>query len=77
MRAVVTDVDAPIQVVLVDRAGALQAVDFAIMVAVAQRHASTIVLTRSVGEFVAPGTALVEVHGPAPRGKAAALLVRP
>jgi uncharacterized membrane protein len=52
-------------VVLADRAGAVQAVDLATMVTVAQRHASTIVLTRSVGDFVTPGTALVEVHGAA------------
>jgi uncharacterized membrane protein len=63
--AAVPDLDAPVQVVLADRAGAVQAVDLQAMVTVAQRHASTIVLTRSIGDFVTPGTTLVEVHGAA------------
>jgi uncharacterized membrane protein len=63
--AAIPDVAAPVQVVLADRAGCVQAVDLATMVALAQRHGSTIVLARSVGDFVTPGTPLVEVHGAA------------
>jgi uncharacterized membrane protein len=35
------------------------------MLALAQRHSSTIVLARSIGDFMTPGTPLVEVHGAA------------
>ena len=63
--AALPDTAAPIQVVRADRAGCVQAVDLATMLTVAQRHDSTIVLARSVGDFVTPGTPLVEVHGAA------------
>ena len=54
---------APVQVVRASRAGAVQAVNLRAMVTLAQRHGSTIELARSIGDFVTPGTLLVEVHG--------------
>jgi uncharacterized membrane protein len=56
---------APVQVVRARRAGAVQAVNLRAMVAAAQRHDSTIVLARSIGDFVTPGALLLEVHGAA------------
>ena len=60
--APVPDLAGPVQVVRADRAGSVQAVDLRTMLALAQRHDSTIVLARSIGDFVTPGTTLVEVH---------------
>jgi uncharacterized membrane protein len=64
-RAAIPDVVTPDQVVRSDRAGSVQAVNLRTMVALAQRHGSTIVLARSIGDVVTPGTPLVEVHGAA------------
>ena len=55
----------PVQVVRASRAGAVQAVNLGAMVDLAQRHGSTIFLSRSVGDFVTPGTLIVEVYGAA------------
>ena len=63
--APIPDLAGPVQVVRADRAGSVQAVDLRTMLALAQRHDSTIVLARSIGDFVTPGTTLLEVHGPA------------
>ena len=63
--AAIPDVVRPDQVVRADRAGSVQAVNLRTMVALAQRYGSTLVLARSVGDFVTPGTPLVEVHGAA------------
>ena len=57
--------ETPVQVVRAARAGAVQAVDVRAVVAAADRYGSTIVLVRTVGDFVTRGTALVEVHGAA------------
>jgi len=64
--AAISDVAGPpLQVVVADRAGSVQAADLTTMLAVAKRHGSTLVLARSVGDFVTPGTPLVEVYGAA------------
>jgi uncharacterized membrane protein len=55
----------PLQVVLANRAGSVQAADLATILAVAKRHDSTLVLARSIGDFVTPQTPLVEVYGAA------------
>jgi uncharacterized membrane protein len=56
----------PVLVVRAGWAGAVQAVNVPALVAVAEGHDCTIVLVRTVGDFVAPGTPLLEVHGVAP-----------
>ncbi|HEY4418305.1 MAG TPA: DUF2254 domain-containing protein [Pseudonocardia sp.] len=52
----------PVLVVRAGRSGAVQAVDVPALVAMAERYDCTIVLIRTVGDFVARGTPLVEVH---------------
>ncbi|MEU7006650.1 DUF2254 domain-containing protein [Streptomyces sp. NPDC046332] len=45
------------------RGGAIQALDLTGLVAEAARHDCVFVVTRLIGDFVPPGTVLVEVHG--------------
>ncbi|MFD3942168.1 DUF2254 domain-containing protein [Streptomyces sp. NPDC058579] len=45
------------------RRGAIQAVNAAGLVSEAERHDCVFVVTRLIGDFVPPGTVLVEVHG--------------
>ncbi|MFE2561648.1 DUF2254 domain-containing protein [Streptomyces sp. NPDC059352] len=45
------------------RGGAIQAFDVTGLVAEAERHDCVFVVTRLIGDFVPPGTVLVEVHG--------------
>jgi uncharacterized membrane protein len=61
----------PVLVVRAGRAGAVQAVNVPALVAVAKRHDCTLVLVRTVGDFVTRGSPLVEVHGtePPPDGR--------
>ncbi|GAA3080118.1 DUF2254 domain-containing protein [Pseudonocardia yunnanensis] len=56
----------PVLVVPAGRAGAVQAVNVPALVAMAERLDCTFVLVRTVGDFVARGTPLIEVHGAAP-----------
>jgi uncharacterized membrane protein len=51
--------------VVADRTGAVQAVNLQALHLAADRHDCTIVLARTVGDFVTTGTLLVEVHGAA------------
>ncbi|MGW7264046.1 DUF2254 domain-containing protein [Streptomyces sp. NPDC054842] len=53
----------PVTRIRTDRGGAVQAFDVAGLVAEATRHDCVLVVTRLVGDFVPPGTVLVEVHG--------------
>jgi uncharacterized membrane protein len=56
----------PPMVVWTDRAGAIQAIDAAGLLALARRSDCLLVLQHSVGDFVPSGAGLVEVFGPAP-----------
>jgi uncharacterized membrane protein len=53
----------PVLRVTSPRAGAVQAVHAAGLLAVAERHDCTLVLTCSVGDFVATGVTVIEVYG--------------
>ncbi|MFI8287884.1 DUF2254 domain-containing protein [Streptomyces sp. NPDC085614] len=55
--------DGPVMRVRTVRGGAIQAFDVPGLVAEAARHDCVFVATRLVGDFVPPGTVLVEVHG--------------
>ncbi|MGW2013756.1 DUF2254 domain-containing protein [Streptomyces sp. NPDC001927] len=55
--------DAPVMRIRTDRGGAIQAFDASGLVAEAARHDCVFVVTRLIGDFVPPGTVLVEVHG--------------
>ncbi|MCX2180558.1 DUF2254 domain-containing protein [Streptomyces sp. SKN60] len=54
--------DGPMLRVRTERGGALQAFDVPGLVAEAARHDCVFVVTRLIGDFVAPDTVLVEVH---------------
>ncbi|MFC8760695.1 DUF2254 domain-containing protein [Streptomyces sp. NPDC057193] len=54
---------APVTRVRAVRGGAVQAFDVRGLIAEAARHDCVFVVTRLVGDFVPPGTVLVEVHG--------------
>lgn len=53
----------PVTRIRSERGGAIQAFDLAGLTAAATRHDCTFVVTHPVGDFVPPGTTLVEVHG--------------
>lgn len=53
----------PVTRIRSERGGAIQAFDLAGLRVAAVRHDCTFVLTHPVGDFVPPGTTLVEVHG--------------
>ncbi|MFD9030830.1 DUF2254 domain-containing protein [Streptomyces sp. NPDC059567] len=55
--------DAPVMRIRTGRSGAIQAFNVAGLVAEAARHDCVFVVTRLIGDFVPPGTVLVEVHG--------------
>ena len=57
---------APVSQVLARRSGAVQAVNLPALISAADRHDCTIVLTRTVGDFVTRGTVLAEVYGAGP-----------
>jgi uncharacterized membrane protein len=57
---------APVLQVRAVRAGAMQAVNLGALLAAAERHDCTIVLARTVGDFVTVGTTVIEVHGRTP-----------
>ncbi|WP_433572111.1 DUF2254 domain-containing protein [Streptomyces sp. CA-251247] len=54
---------APTTVIRSERGGAIQAFNISGLVAEATRHDCAFVVTRLIGDFVLPGTVLVEVHG--------------
>ncbi|MFF3839101.1 DUF2254 domain-containing protein [Streptomyces sp. NPDC001930] len=54
---------APVLRIRTVRGGAIQAFDVPGLVAEAARHDCVFVVTRLIGDFVPPGTVLVEVHG--------------
>ncbi|MFC8952763.1 DUF2254 domain-containing protein [Streptomyces sp. NPDC057101] len=54
---------APVTRIRAVRGGAVQAFDVRGLIAEAARHDCVFVVTRLVGDFVPPGTVLVEVHG--------------
>ncbi|MEU9294175.1 DUF2254 domain-containing protein [Streptomyces sp. NPDC048266] len=54
---------APVRRIRAVRGGAVQAFDVRGLIAEAARHDCVFVVTRLVGDFVPPGTVLVEVHG--------------
>ncbi|MEU8675438.1 DUF2254 domain-containing protein [Streptomyces sp. NPDC048560] len=54
---------APVMRISTPRGGAIQAFNVAGLVAEAARHDCVFVVTRLIGDFVTPGTVLVEVHG--------------
>jgi uncharacterized membrane protein len=54
---------APVTRIRAVRGGAVQAFDVRGLIAEAARHDCVLVVTRRVGDFVPPGTVLVEVHG--------------
>ena len=66
-----------VTLVRAERGGVIQAFDAPGMLALATRHDCVLVLAASVGDFVPPGAAVVEIHGgtttPAP-GRVAGLL---
>ncbi|MFD7324137.1 DUF2254 domain-containing protein [Streptomyces sp. NPDC059875] len=53
----------PVMRIRTGRGGAIQAFDVPGLVAEAARHDCVFVVTRLIGDFVPPGTVLVEVHG--------------
>ncbi|WP_405942713.1 DUF2254 domain-containing protein [Streptomyces sp. NBC_00207] len=55
----------PTALIRSERGGVIQAFDAAGLIATAVRHDCVLVLTHQVGDFVPPGTTLVEAHGPA------------
>ena len=55
--------DGPVMRVRSGRGGAIQAFNVAGLVAEAARHDCVFVVTRLIGDFVPPGTVLIEVHG--------------
>ncbi|MFD3535266.1 DUF2254 domain-containing protein [Streptomyces sp. NPDC058664] len=55
--------DGPVMRIRTARGGAIQAFDVPGLVAEAARHDCVFVVTRLIGDFVPPGTVLVEVHG--------------
>ncbi|CAM5643292.1 hypothetical protein GCM10010222_58980 [Streptomyces tanashiensis] len=55
--------DGPVMRVRTGSGGAIQAFDVAGLVAEAARHDCVFVVTRLIGDFVPPGTVLIEVHG--------------
>lgn len=55
--------DGPVMRIRAVRGGAIQAFDVRGLVAEAARHDCVFVVTRLIGDFVPPGTVLVEVHG--------------
>ncbi|MEV4680572.1 DUF2254 domain-containing protein [Streptomyces kurssanovii] len=55
--------DGPVMRIRTERGGAVQAFDVRGLVAEAARHDCVFVMTRLIGDFVPPGTVLVEVHG--------------
>ncbi|MFF7178596.1 DUF2254 family protein [Streptomyces sp. NPDC008121] len=55
--------DGPVTRVRTERGGAIQAFNVPGLVAEAARHDCVFVVTRLIGDFVPPGTVLVEVHG--------------
>ncbi|WP_426405398.1 DUF2254 domain-containing protein [Streptomyces sp. R-07] len=59
--------DGPVVRIRTVRGGAIQAFDVRGMVAEAARHDCVFVVTRLIGDFVPPGTVLVEAHGGASR----------
>lgn len=55
--------DGPVMRIRTERGGVIQAFDVPGLVAEAGRHDCVLVVTRLIGDFVPPGTVLVEVHG--------------
>ncbi|MFB7370735.1 DUF2254 domain-containing protein [Streptomyces sp. NPDC056222] len=55
--------DGPVMRLRTERGGAIQAFNAAGLIAEAARHDCVFVVTRLIGDFVPPGTVLVEVHG--------------
>ncbi|MFC9245905.1 DUF2254 domain-containing protein [Streptomyces sp. NPDC057136] len=55
--------DGPVMRIRTGRGGAIQAFNVTGLVAEAARHDCVFVVTRLIGDFVTPGTVLVEVHG--------------
>ncbi|AVZ76971.1 DUF2254 domain-containing protein [Streptomyces lunaelactis] len=55
--------DGPVMPIRSGRGGAIQAFNVAGLVAEAARHDCVFVVTRLIGDFVPPGTVVVEVHG--------------
>ncbi|MEV5974739.1 DUF2254 domain-containing protein [Streptomyces sp. NPDC051921] len=55
--------DGPVTRLRTGRGGAIQAFDVAGLVAEAARHDCVFVVTRLIGDYVPPGTVLIEVHG--------------
>jgi len=55
--------DGPVMRIRTQRGGAIQAFNVTALVAEATRHDCVFVVTRLIGDFVPPGTVLVEVHG--------------
>lgn len=58
--------DDPVMSISSERGGAIQAFNVAALVAEATRHDCTFVVRHLIGDFVPPGTVLVEVHGGEP-----------
>ncbi|MFG2981099.1 DUF2254 domain-containing protein [Streptomyces sp. NPDC048258] len=56
----------PVTRIRSERGGVIQAFDAAGLIATAVRHDCVLVLAHQVGDFVPPGTTLVEAHGSAP-----------
>ncbi|MGW6687072.1 DUF2254 domain-containing protein [Streptomyces sp. NPDC054961] len=56
----------PVTHIRSERGGVVQAFDVAGLIAAAARHDCVLVLAHQVGDFVPPGTTLVEAHGSAP-----------
>ncbi|MFD4865196.1 DUF2254 domain-containing protein [Streptomyces sp. NPDC058412] len=56
----------PVALIRSERGGVIQAFDAAGLIATAVRHDCVLVLVHQVGDFVPPGTTLVEAHGRAP-----------
>ncbi|WP_234323707.1 DUF2254 domain-containing protein [Streptomyces sp. NRRL F-2580] len=53
----------PVTLIRSERGGVIQAFDAAGLIATAVRHDCVLVLAHQVGDFVPPGTSLVEAHG--------------
>nr|WSX49321.1 DUF2254 domain-containing protein [Streptomyces sp. NBC_00974] len=56
----------PVTRIRSERGGVIQAFDAAGMIATAVRHDCVLVLAHQIGDYVPPGTTLVEAHGSAP-----------
>ncbi|QJY47982.1 DUF2254 domain-containing protein [Pseudonocardia broussonetiae] len=64
--AAAAPVPGPTWSLVAQRTGVVQAVNLAALVSAAEEHDCTIVLDRTVGDFVTTGTVLAQVHGAGP-----------